>query len=201
MIASLRGTVVSATPLQAVIEVNGIGYEVHIPVTTAGRLPANGQVALLQTVVVYREDAQTMYGFATGAERDFFRLLIEKVSGVGPKVALALMSHFALPDLQSAILSSNVDGLSKCVGVGRKTAERIILDLKDKLSGPGAAVSFPGLPSSALTPAGGGAAADAVAALVALGYKADAAEKAVVKAVQALGANAATEALIKKALG
>lgn len=200
MIASLRGTVLSATPLHAVIEVAGIGYEVHVPVTTAGRLPANGEQALLHTVVVYREDSQTIYGFASAAERDFFRLLIEKVNGVGPKVALALMSHFALADLQSAIASSNAEALSKCVGVGRKTAERIILDLKDRIGAGGVISAMPAL-SPALASQGAGGAADAMAALIALGYKAPEAEKAIAKAVQALGVNASTEALIKKALG
>lgn len=202
MIASLRGTILSATPLHAVIEVAGVGYEVSIPVSTAGRLPANGQQALLHTCVVYREDSQTIYGFATPPERDFFRLLIEKVTGVGPKVALGLMSHFALPDLQTAIASANAEALSKCPGVGRKTAERIILDLKDKLCVTGAIAS--GTPGGAVVARLAGssvAAADAIAALIALGYKQPEAEKAIGKAVAALGANASTEALIKKALG
>lgn len=201
MIASLRGVILSATPLRAVIEVGGIGYEVHIPVTTAGRLPANGQQALLHTYVVYREDSQAIYGFASAAERDFFRLLIEKVNGVGPKVALGLMSHFALGDLQAAIAAGNAEGLSKCPGVGRKTAERIILDLKDKLGVAGViAAALPAGIGAALA-GSSSAAADAVAALVALGYKLPEAEKSIGKAVAAIGANASTEALIKKALG
>ena len=133
MIASLRGTLLSTTPLHAVIEVAGIGYEVNVPVTTAEKLPGAGQPAFLHTHVVYREDSQAIYGFASAGERDFFRLLIEKVSGVGPKVALALMSHLSLPSLQGAIAGGDADLLSKCPGIGRKTAERIILDLKDKM--------------------------------------------------------------------
>lgn len=201
MIASLRGTILSATPLHAVIEVAGVGYEVNIPVTTAGRLPANGQQALLHTYVVYREDSQSIYGFASPAERDFFRLMIEKVNGVGPKVAMGLMSHFALGDLQAAIAGNNAEGLSKCPGVGRKTAERIILDLKDKLS-PSGAVLLPNNGAVAAQLAGSSSAVgDAIAALVALGYKLPEAEKSVGKAASAIGANASTEALIKKALG
>jgi len=200
MIASLRGTLLSTTPLRAVVEVAGIGYEVNVPVTTAEKLPAAGQPAFLHTHVVYREDSQAIYGFASAAERDFFRLLIEKVSGVGPKVALALMSHLSLPSLQAAIAGSDADLLSKCPGIGRKTAERIILDLKDKMglvsqivpSGSSISGNAPGAESSPL--------ADAVAALVALGYRPPDADKAVRKAQASLGANATTEALIKKAL-
>ena len=200
MIASLRGTLLSATPLHAVVEVAGVGYEVNVPITTAEKLPAAGQQAFLHTTVVYREDAQSIYGFASAAERDFFRLLIEKVSGVGPKAALALMSHLSLPSLQGAIAGGDADLLTKCPGVGRKTAERIILDLKDKLgvvsqiipAGPAAFGTTGASEHSVL--------ADAVAALVALGYRPPDADKSVRKAQAALGANATTEALIRKAL-
>ena len=200
MIASLRGTLLSTTPLRAVIEVAGVGYEVNVPVTTAEKLPSAGQPAFLHTSVVYREDSQAIYGFASAAERDFFRLLIEKVSGVGPKVGLALMSHLSLASLQSAIIAADADLLSKCPGIGRKTAERIILDLKDKLgvvsqiipAGPAAFGTTGASEHSVL--------ADAVAALVALGYRPPDADKSVRKAQAALGANATTEALIRKAL-
>jgi Holliday junction DNA helicase RuvA len=198
MIASLRGTLLSTTPLRAVIEVAGVGYEVNVPVTTAEKLPAAGQPAFLHTAVVYREDSQTIYGFASAAERDFFRLLIEKVSGVGPKVGLALMSHLSLPSLQSAIIAADADLLSKCPGIGRKTAERIILDLKDKM-GP---ITQIAAPSGATAPSASepSSLGDAMAALVALGYRPPEADKAVRKALAALGGSATTEALIKKAL-
>lgn len=199
MIASLRGTLLSTTPLHAVVEVAGVGYEVNVPLTTAEKLPAAGQPAFLHTHVVYREDSQAIYGFATSAERDFFRLLIEKVSGVGPKVSLALMSHLSLPSLQGAIAGGDAELLSKCPGIGRKTAERIILDLKDKLGAVSQIVpagsSVPGM--TAVEPS---ALADATAALVALGYKPQDADKAVRKAQAVLGVDATTEALIKKAL-
>ncbi|HLP07531.1 MAG TPA: Holliday junction branch migration protein RuvA [Opitutaceae bacterium] len=200
MIASLRGTLLSTTPLYAVIEVAGVGYEVNVPVTTAERLPAAGQPAFVHTHVVYREDSQAIYGFATAAERDFFRLLIEKVSGVGPKVSLALMSHLSLPSLQGAIAASDADLLSKCPGIGRKTAERIILDLKDKLGVVSQIVPAGAALSGATVPVAASPLADAVAALVALGYKPADADKAVRKAQSALGGTATTEALIKKAL-
>lgn len=200
MIASLRGTLLSTTPLHAVIEAAGVGYEVNVPVTTAEKLPAPGQSAFLHTTVVYREDSQAIYGFATAAERDFFRLLIEKVSGVGPKVALALMSRLSLPSLQAAIAGGDAELLSKCPGIGRKTAERIILDLKDKLGVVSQIVPAGAVTGAVPLPAAASPLADAVAALVALGYRPPEADKAVRKAQAALGAAATTEALIKKAL-
>lgn len=200
MIASLRGTLLSTTPLHAVIEVAGVGYEVNVPVTTAERLPAAGQPAFVHTHVVYREDSQAIYGFATAAERDFFRLLIEKVSGVGPKVSLALMSHLSLPSLQGAIAGGDADLLSKCPGIGRKTAERIILDLKDKLGAVSQIVPAGAAITGAAASVEASPLADAVAALVALGYRPPDADKAVRKAQAALGGNVTTEALIKKAL-
>lgn len=199
MITRITGTLVSATPLHAVIETGGLAYEVHIPVTTAERLPQPGQQARLHTLVVYREDSQTMYGFAGEAERDFFRLLVEKVSGIGPKTALSIFSKLSLPVLQSAIASGDVALLAKCPGIGKKTAERLVIELRDKLGATAAVVA----------PTAGGEATvttdnkvrDAVMALVALGYKAPDADKSVRQAWVALGPTATTEALIKKALG
>ncbi len=172
----------------------------NVPITTAEKLPGVGQPTFLNTHVVYREDSQAIYGFATAAERDFFRLLIEKVSGVGPKVAMALMSHLSLPSLQGAIAGSDAELLSKCPGVGRKTAERIILDLKDKMGAVSAIVPAGSVAAGSPVGAAPSALADAVAALVALGYRPPDADKAIRKAQAALGASATTEALIKKAL-
>lgn len=201
MITRITGTLVSSTPLHAVIETGGLAYEVHIPVTTAERLPQPGQQARLHTLVVYREDSQTMYGFASEEERDFFRLLVEKVSGIGPKTALSIFSKLSLATLQGAIASGDVGLLAKCPGIGKKTAERLVMELRDKL---GAFAS----PTSAAHATGDTTAApadnkvrDAVLALVALGYKAADADKAVRQAWVALGPTATTEALIKKALG
>lgn len=198
MITSIKGTLESATPLRAVVELNGFGYEVNIPVTTAEKLPAPGAPVKLHTLVIYREDSQTLYGFATPAERDFFRLMIENVTGVGPKLALTIMSRLSLPSLESAIRMGDVTTLSKCPGIGKKTAERLVVELKTKL---GAADT----PVSLATEADGAAVApsahrDAVAALIALGYKAADADQAVRRAALALGGDATTEALIKKAL-
>jgi Holliday junction DNA helicase RuvA len=202
MITSIQGTLVEATPLVAVVEVNGLGYEVNVPVTTAERLPARGGTVKLHTWVVYREDAQTLYGFASAAERDFFRLLVEKVTGVGPKVALSIMSRLSLPMLQSAIAGGDVATLAKCPGIGRKTAERLIIELKGRFAPAAAATAMAGSPSGASP---GQEIAhhqrDAVMSLIALGYKAADADKSVRQAWIALGPEATTEQLIKKALG
>jgi len=199
VICSIRGKLLSATALGAVVEAGGIGYELSVPVTTAERLTAPGSEVFLHTHAVYREDTQALYGFSTADERDFFRLLINQVSGVGPKVALALMSRFSLEHLESTIAAGDSDSLSKCPGIGRKTADRIILDLKDKL-GVVRGSSNTRLFTTGPGGAGSSAVGDAIAALLALGYKPADAEKAVRKAHAALGDSAATEALIKRAL-
>jgi Holliday junction DNA helicase RuvA len=206
MITSIQGILAAATPLHATIEINGLGYGVNIPVTTAERLPSTGGTAKLHTVVIYREDSQTLYGFATAEERDFFRLMIDHVSGVGPKVALTIMSKLSLPSLRAAISAGDIATLAKCPGIGKRTAERLVVELRAKV-GPAAAG---GASADAAAPSAGvpgGASArdtrihDAVLALTALGYKTAQADEAVRRAVLTLGSKATTEQLIKKALG
>lgn len=201
MIASISGTLAAATALMAVIETGGLGYEVHIPVTTAERLPGLGQPVKLHTFAVYREDAQTLYGFATAEERDFFRLIVEKVTGVGPKLALSVLSRLSLASLKGAIVAGDVALLSKCPGIGRKTAERLVMELRDKLhpSELGPAAASAGAPHPVAS--GEGKVRDAVLALIALGYKPAEADQAIRQALVALGGSATTEALIKRALG
>jgi Holliday junction DNA helicase RuvA len=203
MITSISGILVTATPLTAIIETGGFGYEVHIPITTAERLPPPGQQAKLHTLAVYREDSQTLYGFTTEEERDFFRLLVEKVTGVGPKMALSVLSKLSLPTLKGAIAAGDVALLAKCPGIGKKTAERLVIELRDKLNPaelgarPAATTDLkPNVPAPAENKI-----RDAMMALVALGYKAADADKAVRQAWVAVGPAASTEALIKKALG
>lgn len=201
MIVTITGTLVSATPLHAIVETGGLGYELLIPVTTAEKLPAPGAKVLLHTYVAYREDSQTMYGFATAADRDFFRMLIEHVTGVGPKMALSIMSKLSLPLLESAIRIGDIATLAKCPGIGKKTAERLVVELKGKLGGTG----LEGAISSAPDASGKAVASDTrmtdtIAALCALGYKASDADQAARRAALALGASASTEQLIKKAL-
>ena len=137
MITSIQGTLASAKPLRAVVEVGGLGYEVHVPVTTAEKLPVPGKPVKLHTHVVYREDNQTLYGFHAEAERDFFRLMIEQVTGVGPKVALTILSKLSLPVLEGAIRAGDIATLAQCPGIGRKTAERLVVELKAKVGAAG----------------------------------------------------------------
>jgi Holliday junction DNA helicase RuvA len=198
MITSIQGVLSAATPLHAIVELNGFGYEVNIPVTTAEKLPVIGSTVKLHTLVIYREDAQTLYGFATQADRDFFRLMIENVTGVGPKGALGIMSRLSLPLLETAIRAGDIGSLSKVPGIGKKTAERLVVELRAKL-GATSAESPVSLEGESPAPIAN-AHRDAVAALIALGYKAVDADQAVRHATLALGAKASTEALIKKAL-
>src|SRR5687768_12702392 len=183
MITSIQGTLASATPLHAVIELNGFGYEVHIPVTTAEKLPQTGATVKLHTLVIYREDSQTLYGFATPAERDFFRLMIENVTGVGPKVALSIMSRLSLPMLESAIRMGDVGTLAKCPGIGKKTAERLVVELRSRVGAIDSTI--PAAATDSRTAGGESAHRDAVAALIALGYKASDADQAVRRAALA----------------
>ncbi|MDQ8179412.1 Holliday junction branch migration protein RuvA [Pelagicoccus sp. SDUM812005] len=206
MIVSIEGILERATPLTAIINAGGLGYLVNIPVSTAAKLPPNGEKVRLHTHAVYREDSQALYGFASEDERNFFQLLIEKVSGVGPKVGISMMSKLELPSLLSAIGNEDAVLLAKTPGIGKKTAERVIIELKDKLSSFAHASSSPALQgmvtdANAAAKAGVNHTDDAVLALLALGYKQSDATKAVGKAVDALGPNASTEALIKAALG
>ena len=197
MIVSIEGVLKECGLLTAVVETGGIGYELHIPLTTAETLPPVGQRVRLHTLAVYREDAQTLYAFGTRRERDFFRMLVEKVSGIGPKTALSIMSRLSVESLERAIAQSDVALLAKCPGIGKKTAERLVVELRDKI----AAAPSPALESAQAPAAVQSAFADAVAALVALGFKPADADKAVRKAQSQLGADADSEALIRKAFG
>ncbi len=197
MIARIKGTVLESTPLQVVIDTGGIGYEVHIPVTTAEKIPSIGGECSLFIHSVYREDSATLYGFATRDDRDFFRLLVEKVSGIGPKIAISMLSRMSPELLRSAIASSDVALLSKCPGIGKKTAERLVIELKDKVGVSSSATLSESDLSGSAEPS---AFQDAVASLMTLGYKPADADKLVRKAVSKLDASASVEALIKEAL-
>ena len=130
MIVALRGKLVKSSPLSAVLDVGGVYYGVNIPITTAEKLPKLGSETFLHTFAVYREDSQTLYGFATETDRDFFAVLVEKVSGIGPKIALNMLSRMSSTSLKSAIAAGDVSLLSKCPGIGKKTAERLVLELR-----------------------------------------------------------------------
>jgi len=200
MIAHLTGTVLESQPLQVVLNAGGVGYEVNIPVTTAEKIPATGNSCSLFIHSVFREDSATLYGFATREDRDFFRLLVEKVSGIGPKIAISMLSRMSPELLRGAIASSDVALLAKCPGIGKKTAERLVIELKDKVglattSGPGGTA-----PASSGSPAEPTVFQDAVSSLMILGYKPAEADKLVRKAVNRLGSDASVETLIKTAL-
>ncbi len=199
MIIFIEGRLIESAPLRAVIDVQGIGYELHIPLTTASQLPAVGASVRLHTYAAYREDSQTLYGFHDKSLRDFFQLLVEKVSGIGPKIALGILSRLSLSTLQQALVQGDVALLSKCQGIGKKTAERLVLELKDKVGGFNKHNPANGLPLYT-SPSAPSADQDAILALISLGFKQNEAEKAVQLASEKLGPNIQTAELIKYAL-
>jgi holliday junction DNA helicase RuvA len=166
MIGFLRGKLVAKQPPQLVLDVSGVGYELDAPMSTFYTLPSVGSELSLYTHLVVREDAHILFGFGTDRERRLFRELL-KVSGVGPKLALGLLSGINIDSFLVCIEAGDVDTLVKIPGVGRKTAERLIVEMRDRAKAFGE-LSF----AAAMTPAGtNGAQAEAFSALVALGYK------------------------------
>src|SRR5437868_5010848 len=133
MITFLDGKLVNALPTQATVDVNGVGYEVFIPLSSYDKLPSAGQPVRILTHLHVREDAHILYGFMSASERDLFRLLVNNVSGIGPKLALAVLSGMSVNNFKAAVVNSDVTALSKISGLGKKTAERIVLELKDKV--------------------------------------------------------------------
>jgi len=190
MITFLDGKLTVALPTQAIVNVGGVGYEVFIPLSSYDKLPAPGQPVQILTHLHVREDAHVLYGFMTGAERDLFRLLVDHVSGIGPKLALAVLSGMSVSHFKTAVVNSDVASLSKIKGLGKKTAERIVLELKDKLDVAAAWEVASGM--HAPTPEQEQA-NEAVLALIALGYKQVEAHKAVREIQQKGGAESAEE--------
>ncbi len=203
MIVSLSGKLIEAAIFRAVIECAGVGYEVNIPVSTAEKLPRLGENVRLFTLQTFREDGQSLYGFHSAEERDFFKLLIEKVSGIGPGIALKIFSRLSLPVLRDAIRSGDVALLSQCPGIGKKTAERLVVELRDKVALVGAGTAETQNVSANAVAAGteNSQQSDAVAALMSLGFKLADADKAVRAAVGKAGSDAPAETLIRIALG
>lgn len=193
MITHLEGVLRTANPTGAVIDVGGVGYEVAIPLSTFDRLPRVGCRVTVLTHLHLREDGATLYGFMTAEERSLFRMLIG-VSGIGPKIAVGILSGISPRNFRSAVLQGAVPLLSTVPGIGRKKAERLIVELKDRI----AALEFEGGDEGA--PAEGRAENDAVLALVSLGYSHAEAQKAARAARARLGEGAAAEALIREAL-
>src|SRR5213082_2134519 len=196
MITFLDGTLASALPTQAVIDVRGVGYEVFIPLSSYDRLPTPVQPVRILTHLHAREDAQILYGFMTAPERDLFRLLVNHVSGIGPKLALAVLSGMSVKNFKAAVVNSDITSLSKISGLGKKTAERIVLELKDKL---GVAAAWEAASAANAPTPEQDRANEAVLALIALGYKQIDAYKAV-RELQEKGEAKAAEELVKLAL-
>ena len=197
MITFLEGTLHEALPTHVVIAVGGIGYHVSIPLSSYDRLPARGQPIKLLTHLQVREDAHVLYGFATSAERDLFRLLVTHVSGIGPRTALDVLSGISVTSFKAAVVSGDAAALARTKGIGKKTAERIIVELKDKVGI--AAVWEAASAAHAPTPAER-LLNDAVLALIALGYKQVEAHKAVKAIQEKAGGTATTEDLIRQGL-
>jgi Holliday junction DNA helicase RuvA len=196
MITFLDGKLISALPTQAVVDVSGVGYEVFIPLSSYDKLPSVGQSIRILTHLAVREDAHVLYGFMTAAERDLFRLLVNNVSGIGPKLALAVLSGMTVNHFKAAVVNSDVTSLSKISGLGKKTAERIILELKDKL---GVAAAWEAASAMHAPTPEQEQANEAVLALIALGYKQVEAHKAV-RDLQEKGEAKSAEELVKLAL-
>ena len=194
MITQLTGILLEAELTEAVIDVQGVGYAVSIPISTYEKLPRPGEKVTLFTCLQPREDAWTLYGFASREERSFFKLLTG-ISGIGPKLALNALSALSVEVLSSAIAQGDVKSLSKINGIGKRSAERMILELKDKISITVNGASTAAGPSAAQSPV----AADAIAALETLGFKRDAAAKAV-NALVADNPNASVEQILRMAL-
>ena len=197
MITFLQGKLVEALPTQIIVDVNGVGYEVLIPLSSFDKLPSPGKPVRLLTQLIIREDAHTLYGFMSAAERDLFRLLINSVSGIGPKTALNILSGMNVVTFRGAVATSDVKSLSQISGVGKKTAERIVVELRDKIGAAGALEAASA--KHALSP-DDQKTNDATLALMALGFKQIEAHDAVRAAQAMLGASATVEQLVRACL-
>lgn len=187
MIGRLSGLLLEKSPPAVLLDVNGVGYEVDVPMSSFYELPEVGARVVLLTEFIVREDAQLLYGFLTSAERDTFRQLI-RISGVGPRTALAVLSGMSVADLTQAVALQESARLIKVPGIGKKTAERLLLELKGKLA--------PVLPSAAGSATTIDSGADIVRALLALGYS----DREAAAAIRALPADVSVSEGIRQAL-
>ncbi|MCB0832496.1 MAG: Holliday junction branch migration protein RuvA [Bacteroidetes bacterium] len=197
MIAALQGVLSEKNPTKILIDCQGVGYEVHIPISTFEKLPDLGETVRLQTILHVREDVMQLFGFFTSEEKNMFQLLYS-VSGIGPKSAIGILSSISIKDLRQAIANEDLSLLTQVPGVGRKTAQRLVVELQEKinkLDGPS------GMTARVVLSAAGQIASEALMALVSLGYQKGLAEKAVAKAAQELkDASPSLQELIKAAL-
>jgi len=186
MIGRIQGILTEKSPPQVVVVAHGVGYEIDVPMSTFYHLPRTGDEVTLLTHLVVREDAHLLYGFLTAPERTAFRQLL-KISGVGPKVALSVLSGLSVDDLAAAVASEDAARLTKIPGIGKKTAERLVLELRDKL---------PKTLAVARPEGAGAAGGDVVSALLALGYN----EREAQAAVKQLAADLPLADAIRQAL-
>jgi Holliday junction DNA helicase RuvA len=189
VIVLLDGHLTVKIPSSCVVNVNGIGYEVNVPLMI--KLPQIGERVRLWIHAIYREDHQSLYGFNLPEERDFFKLVVEKVSGIGPKMALAMFSKFTLNELCHSIATKDVSSLTNIPGIGRKTAEKVMLELSDKISNTTTQSIVGGVEH--------GIRSDAILGLAALGYKRQEAES-IVNQILKQDPDIKVDQLIKKAI-
>jgi len=196
MIGQLRGILLSKQPPALMLNVQGVGYELEAPMTTFYDLPQEGAELILHTHLVVREDAQLLFGFSTENQRNLFRHLL-RISGIGPRVGLAILSGLSVQEFRLCINSEDVVRLTKVPGIGRKTAERVILELRGKQL-PGMA----GDEDTVATSTNDDIRTDAISALTALGYREKDAEKIIAKLADqsAVGETLSSESLIRQAL-
>jgi Holliday junction DNA helicase RuvA len=196
MIGSVRGRIASKTPPQLMVDVGGLGYELEAPMSTFFHLPAVGQEVSLLTHLVVREDAHVLYAFGTEGERRLFRSLI-KVSGVGPKIALALLSGISVEAFSRCVVNEDITALTKVPGIGRKTAERLVIEMRDRLGDPAASPDGVGAGAGVPVPVSANPESEAYAALVSLGYR----PAEATRLLKAIGPGThSTEELIRRAL-
>lgn len=199
MIGRLVGLLAVKTLEQVIVDVAGVGYELSVPATTLAQLPPVGERCVLVVHTHLREDGITLFGFSSEADREAFRLL-QTVSGVGPRMALGILSGLAVPELVDAVAHKNLGRLRAIPGVGPKTAERICLELRDKVAALGAGTGGPVAPPPTGAPPSTDVVAQVVAALVHMGYRPAEAERAARSARERLGEGATTEALLRDSL-
>lgn len=195
MIAFLNGILVEKQPTRIVIDVHGVGYEVLIALSSFDKLPEIGTSCRILTVLQVREDARQLFGFFTEEERRLF-LQLTAISGIGPKLALAVLSGLSIREFHAAVADGDVKRLSRIQGVGRKTAERMLVELRDRIDPIEAMAARSGETAQALRPD----LRDALMALTALGFSPDQAGKMLTRVVNAADAPKETEELVKRAL-
>lgn len=197
MIGRIHGKLIDKQPPELVVDVNGVGYEIQAPMTTIYRLPEVGSAVTLFTHFVVREDAQLLFGFYDREERSLFRSLL-KVNGVGPKMALAILSGIEAQEFVRCVTESDITSLTRIPGVGKKTAERLLVEMRDRLKEWDHAPAAQGQsPAKAVSPQNQKI-ADAESALIALGYKPQEAAKSVAAVLEQHGGS--SETLIRAAL-